>query len=324
MNVTIALAQSCHPADGNVIALVERFAAEAQAEGADLLVFPESLMSRYEAEIGDFLAESQPLDGPFTQAVDAIAARFGLWIVYTMNERNDLEREGETSTSHACIDNKLNVHADAASNTNLDVDARGSADTEANASAHGNTSANSNGDTDANVKHGLPFNTAIVTDNTGVRRGFYRKIHLFDSATTTESERMAASDRLFSPIDTPFGKLGLAICYDLRFPEVARAAALEGCDIMVYPAAWVDGPGKALQWETLLAARAIENEMFVVGVSRADEGYVGNSVVIGPDGTVHVRGDREERLLVAHIDTDDLARMRAAIPVFDHRRPDAY
>ena len=312
MNVTIALAQSCHPANGNVIDLVERFATEAQAEGADLLVFPESLMSRYEAEIGDFRAESQPLDGPFTQAIDAIAARFGLWIVYTMNERNDLEREGETPTSHACIDNKLNVHADAASNTNLDVDARGSAGTEANAIAN------------AHAKRGLPFNTAIVTDNTGVRRGFYRKIHLFDSATTTESERMAASDRLFSPIDTPFGKLGLAICYDLRFPEVARAAALEGCDIMVYPAAWVDGPGKALQWETLLAARAIENEMFVVGVSRADKGYVGNSVVIGPDGTVHVRGDREERLLVARIDTDDLARMRAAIPVFDHRRPDAY
>ena len=72
------------------------------------------------------------------------------------------------------------------------------------------------------------------------------------------------------------------------------------------------------------AYASLPPEMFVVGVSRADEGYVGNSVVIGPDGTVHVRGDREERLLVAHIDTDDLARMRAAIPVFDHRRPDAY
>ena len=262
MKVTIAIAQSCHPADGNVIALVERYAAEAQAKGADLLVFPESLMSRYEAEIGDFLAESEPLDGPFTRAVDTIAARFGVWIVYTMNERNN--------------------------------------------------------------SGGLPFNTAVVTDSDGCRRGFYRKVHLFDSATTTESERMAASDELFSPIDTPFGRLGLAICYDLRFPEVARAAALHGCDIMVYPAAWVDGPGKAHQWETLLAARAIESEFFVVGACRADKGYVGNSVIIGPDGAVHARGGAEECLLCATVDTDDLAKVRAAIPVFDHRRPEVY
>ena len=261
MKYKIAIAQTCHPEDGDVVALVECFAAEAHAKGAELVVFPESLMSRYEADLGDFLAESQPLDGPFTQAVDAIAAKYGIWIVYTMNELNP---------------------------------------------------------------EGKPFNTAIVTDDKGARRGFYRKVHLFDSATTCESERMSASDALFEPIDTPFGKLGMIICYDLRFPEATRAAALAGCDLLVCPAAWVDGPGKAIQWETLLKARAIENEMFVIGSCRADDGYVGHSLAVGPDGAVHASGGEDEALLIALLDTADLDRVRSAIPVFEHRRPKLY
>ena len=261
MEFTVGVAQTCHPADGDVVALVDRFAAQARQRGVDVLVFPESLMSRFEAELGDFLAESQPIGGPFTRAIDAVAAKRGLWIVYTMNELNEGAR---------------------------------------------------------------PFNTAIVTDAAGQRRGVYRKVHLFDSATTCESERMAASDELFDPIETPFGTLGLAICYDLRFPEVARKAALAGCDIMLYPSAWVDGPGKAHQWETLLIARAIENEMFVVGACRADEGYVGTSLVVGPDGSVLARGGASEDLVVAALDTESLARMRTAIPVMQHRRPELY
>lgn len=261
MKFTLGLAQTCHPADGDVVALVDTYAAEAAAKKVDLLVFPESLMSRYEAELGDFLAQSEPVDGPFFQAVNAIAAQYGLWMVYTMNELNPA---------------------------------------------------------------GKPFNTAVVVDSEGVCRGIYRKVHLFDSATTQESERMSASDKLFDPIETSFGKLGIAICYDLRFPEVARRAALMGCDLMVYPAAWVDGPNKRAQWQTLLAARAIENEMFVAGVCRADEGYVGTSCVYGPDGVVRGLAATDEALLVVRLDTADLAQMRQAIPVFDHRRPESY
>ena len=262
MQFTIGLAQTCHPADGNVPELVDAYAQKAHDQGVDLLVFPESLMSRYEAERAAFLAESQPIGGPFTQAIDAIAARYGLWIVYTMNEANP---------------------------------------------------------------EGLPFNTAIISDDNGARAGVYRKVHLFDSATTQESERMAVGNTLFDPIDTPFARLGLGICYDLRFPELARAAALKGCEVMVYPSAWVDGPGKARQWETLIAARAIENGMFAVGVCRADEGYVGCSTVAAPDGTMLVQGEyAKEQLLACEIDTDACARMRTAIPVLEHRRPALY
>lgn len=171
---------------------------------------------------------------------------------------------------------------------------------------------------------GKPFNTAVIADAQGVQRGVYRKAHLFDSAATCESERMAAGECLFDPIDTPFGRIGLAICYDLRFPEVARRAALAGCEVLIIPAAWVDGRLKAEQWKTLLAARAIENELFVAGVGRVDVGCVGQSAVFSPDGVVIAHAGDQETLLTARIDTARIERVRAAIPVFKHRRPELY
>lgn len=262
MKTLIGLAQTIHPEDGNALGVVERYAEDAAARGVQLLVFPESLMSRYEKNVDEFVREAEPIDGAFSQAVDAIAARFGLWIVYTMNEKN--------------------------------------------------------------LGGGKPFNTAVVVDSCGQKRGVYRKVHLFDTDFTQESDRMSAGDAFFEPIDTPFGKLGLAICYDLRFPEQARAAALAGCDLLIYPAAWVDGETKADQWRTLLAARAIENELFVVGVSRADEGYIGQSMVANPRGEVLAKGDTSEELIVCEIDVEERKEVYERMPVFAHRREDVY
>ena len=81
-----------------------------------------------------------------------------------------------------------------------------------------------------------PFNTAVLVDDCGRRRGSYRKTHLFDAGSPAESDRATPGNALFSPVDTPFGKIGLGICYDLRFPELSRAAALAGCDLMMFPA----------------------------------------------------------------------------------------
>lgn len=262
MQTVIGLAQTNHPADGDAIALVERFVAQAKDRGVALLVFPESLMSRYEKSIEAFCREAETPDGPFSRAIDAIAARFGLWIIYTMNELNPTG--------------------------------------------------------------GKPFNTAVIVDDTGRKRGIYRKIHLFDTDFTHESDRMSAGDALFEPIETPFGKLGLGICYDLRFPELARAAALQGCDILVYPAAWVAGNTKAEQWRTLIAARAIENEMFVVGVSRADAGYIGQSAVADPRGILIAQGGVDEELITCTIDVAARKEVYERMPVFAHRRTDVY
>lgn len=171
---------------------------------------------------------------------------------------------------------------------------------------------------------GKPFNTAIVVDNRGVRQGVYRKTHLFDAGDKRESDRMSAGDKLFEPVDTPFGKLGLGICYDLRFPEVARHAALAGCDVMLYPAAWVAGSHKVEQWKTLLAARAIENEMFVAGACCVDEDRIGQSCVFDPMGVELASGGTGEELVTCRIDRGALDIVRQNMPVLDHRRADLY
>ncbi len=261
MKFTLGLAQTCHPEDGDVLNLVDRVAYEAQEARVDLLVFPESLMTRYERDLGDFLAAAEPLDGEFCTAMNKLAAKHGMWIVYTVNELNP---------------------------------------------------------------DGRPFNTVVVVDGRGCMQGVYRKTHLFDTDFTRESDRMGKGDRLFEPIDTPFGKIGLGICYDLRFPETARFAALHGAELMIYPAAWVDGKLKADQWQTLLAARAIENEMFVAGVSRADAGYIGQSCVVDPQGVVIAAGGPGQALVVTRIDTSLIGEVRSRMPVLEHRRPELY
>ena len=264
MAFVLGLAQCCHPEESGVAAVLEmaeQWCAEASLRGVDLLVFPESLMTRYEASKESFAAEAEPLDGPFCAGMNVLAVRYGLWLVYTVNERNDA---------------------------------------------------------------GNPFNTAVLVGSDGVQRGAYRKVHLFDTDFTRESDRMAAGSALFEPVDTPFGRIGLSICYDLRFPEVARYAALHDCQLLINPAAWVDGRLKAEQWRTLLAARAIENEMFVAGLSRVDKGYIGQSAVFGPDGSMLAGGSVREELIMANIDVSVMEEVRASMPVLQHRRPKLY
>ena len=268
MTFRLGLAQCCHPVDGDVLGMVDAWAARAKGEGVDLLVFPESLMTPFDSTVEEFAASAQPIDGPFCSGVDALAAKHGLWVVYTANERN----EG-----------------------------------------------------------GRPFNTAIVVDDAGAKRAVYRKVHLFDTDFVRESDKITAGSALLQPVEAPFGTIGVAICYDLRFPEQARAAALAGADIMLYPAAWVDGPRKVDQWRTLLRARAIENEFFVAGLSRCDRAfgevkrdYAGHSCIFGPLGDELAAASLEEELLVADIDPAQIAQARAAMPVLDHRRPETY
>ena len=268
MSFMLGLAQSGFPADGNVLGMVESYAAAAQEAGVDLLVFPENLMAPRQLDAAGHMRLAEPLDGPFCTAVRACAKRHGLWMVFTMMEENP-------------------------------ADAR-------------------------------PFNTAVACDDTGAVRGTYRKCHLYDAHTVKESDRMSAGDALGTPIVAPFGTFGMAICYDLRFPEVARSLALGGCDLIVFPSAWHDGPHKARHWQTLLAARAIENECFVAGVCHAGSRYVGLSTIYGPLGQTLAQGsaatDREEAeaLVVARIDPAQIAAAREAMPVFEHRRPEAY
>ncbi len=171
---------------------------------------------------------------------------------------------------------------------------------------------------------GNPFNTAVLTTPDGTTLSSYRKVHLFDSDTTQESDRMAAGSKLFEPVWVQGAIVGIGICYDLRFPEVARYAALHGAQLMLYPAAWVAGERKIEQWQTLLRARAIENEMYVAGLSRCDEGYIGHSCIFDPRGDLLASADDSEQLIMATIDSELIDQTRRTLPVFDHRRPELY
>lgn len=169
------------------------------------------------------------------------------------------------------------------------------------------------------------YNTIVVLDENGKFISDYKKTHLFNAYNWQESRDTLAGDSLFVPIKTPVGKIGLGICYDLRFPELARDAALQGAKIMIYPSAWVKGENKFMQWESLLRARAIENEMYVLGCCHySKEHYMGRSTGFAPDGRQLYLGEEREQLLFAEIDIEEIKKVRRNNPVFENRRRDLF
>ena len=107
------------------------------------------------------------------------------------------------------------------------------------------------------------YNTTVVINADGKTEAVYRKTHLYDAFGYMESADYLPGDRLFQPIDTPFGRIGLFVCYEVRFPEVARCQRKYGADIIVMPAAWTRGPLKSHQFRTLVTARAVENTVYL-------------------------------------------------------------
>jgi nitrilase len=169
----------------------------------------------------------------------------------------------------------------------------------------------------------------LVYDNAGRRMARYDKIHLFDVRIEESDENYAESvtiepgDQVVC-VDTPFGKLGLAICYDLRFPELFRALLDKGAEILVVPSAFTAITGRA-HWEILVRARAIENLSYVI--APAQGGYhangretYGDSMVVDPWGMVLNRQLRGAGVVVAEIDVARLRKIRRNFPSTSHRR----
>ena len=170
-------------------------------------------------------------------------------------------------------------------------------------------------------------NTCLVFDDRGERVARYDKMHLFGFAKGEERYDEAATIEAGSrpvALDTPFGRLGLAICYDLRFPELFRR--LGTVDLLVIPAAFTDTTGRA-HWEMLLRARAVENQCYVLASAqggRHPNGRMthGNSMVIDPWGEVLARLDKGEGVAAADLDAHRIAEVRQSLPALRHRRPD--
>jgi predicted amidohydrolase len=173
-----------------------------------------------------------------------------------------------------------------------------------------------------------PFNTALVHAPDGTLVGCYRKIHLFDVAlqdgtSLSESSGTTPGASLFT-FDIGRFRVGLSICYDLRFPELYRELALRGANVLLVPAAFTLHTGKD-HWHTLLCARAIESQCFVVAAAqwgkhpRGRTTY-GHSLVVDPWGTIIAEASEQVGVIAATLDLSYLEQVRAALPSLGNRR----
>ena len=175
---------------------------------------------------------------------------------------------------------------------------------------------------------GKVFNRSLLIDDQGDIVASYDKIHLFDvdiagGESHKESRTVSPGDKLVSH-KTPFGGVGLSICYDLRFPELYRELGIKGAMMIFVPAAFTSRTGEA-HWEVLLRARAIENQVYIiapaqVGIHNKNRRTFGNSMIIGPWGKVIARAPDEETVIIAEIDFDYLGSVRQSIPCLSHKR----
>jgi len=198
------------------------------------------------------------------------------------------------------------------------------------------------------------YNAHLIVNSTGQIVAHYRKIHLFDVDTTggtfRESGHVKAGDKVVV-VDSPIGKLGLAVCYDLRFPELFQSLTKLGAEILLVPSAFTLRTGLA-HWHVLLRARAIENGCYVVAAAQTgvhnpasaivlddvkdgDKGKdtprpgplresFGHAVVCDPWGHVVAEASEGAGLIFAEIDLTKVKTVRAAIPVARHKRPELY
>jgi len=171
--------------------------------------------------------------------------------------------------------------------------------------------------------NGKVYNTATFIDARGNRVGMYRKLHLVPMLD--EDKYLTGGDDA-QVFDATFGKFALGVCYDLRFPELWRHYALAGARLAFLPAEWPQQ--RIAHWRTLLPARAIENQVFMIGCNRVgtskDQTFGGHSMIVNPWGEILVEGDERAALLVAQIDLDLIDQVRQRVPVFRDRRADVY
>lgn len=176
------------------------------------------------------------------------------------------------------------------------------------------------------------FNTSYLFDKTGEIIAKHRKMHLFDidvkdKITFKESDVLTAGDD-FTIADTEFGKIGIGICYDVRFPELARIMVENGALILFYPGAFNMTTGPA-HWELLFRSRALDNQVYCIGVAPAlneNASYhsYGHSIIANPWGEVIAQASEKEELIISEIDLDEIKKIREELPLLKNKRKDLY
>lgn len=179
---------------------------------------------------------------------------------------------------------------------------------------------------------GKVYNTAYIFDRDGKQIGKHRKAHLFDINVKNgqhfkESDTLTSGDHA-TVFDTEFGKMGVMICYDIRFPEFARTMVLDGARMIFVPAAFNMTTGPA-HWELTFRARALDNQIYMLGCAPARDtqaGYIswGHSIVTDPWGKVMKQLDEKEGILIEEIDLDREDQIREQLPLLKHRKSEMY
>ncbi|KAL3434642.1 carbon-nitrogen hydrolase [Aspergillus tetrazonus] len=184
------------------------------------------------------------------------------------------------------------------------------------------------------ASNGRVKNTLIWIDNKGYITQRYQKVHLFDvdikgGPVLKESSSVEKGNEILPPFDTVLGRVGLSICFDLRFPEISLALRRQNAQIITYPSAFTVPTGRA-HWETLLRARAIETQSYVIAAAQAGphnekRRSYGHSMIVNPWGEIVAKlGDeyKEPQIVVANIDLELLGKVRTEMPLL--RRTDIY
>lgn len=177
------------------------------------------------------------------------------------------------------------------------------------------------------------YNSHIVIDNTGSVVSIYRKIHLFDidvagGVQLRESDYTIPGNEICLPVDTPVGKVGLGICYDLRFPEFSLSLTKAGAEILTYPSAFTQTTGMA-HWEPLLRSRATECQCYVIAAAQTGRhnpkrSSYGHAMVVDPWGCVVACCSDGVGMTLAEINLDYIKKIRLEMPVWEHRRTELY
>ena len=168
---------------------------------------------------------------------------------------------------------------------------------------------------------GQPFNTILAIGADGVEIARYHKLHTYDAFAYQESAYVTRGMELPPVIEVEGVKVGIANCYDVRFPELFRSLTDRGADVISLSAAWVSGKGKEMHWEVLTQARAIENVAWLLASGTVGDDSAGLSRVIDPLGNVVASANaHSEELLIATIDPERTRAAREMLPALDNRR----
>ena len=168
------------------------------------------------------------------------------------------------------------------------------------------------------------YDTSFLINKSGKVVSKYRKIHLYDAFGFKESKKMVPGSKIVKPSQTTLGKIGMLICYDLRFPEMSRSLALSGSEILVAPSAWVKGKNKEDHWITINKTRAIENGCYVVAPDQVGNIYCGRSIVVDPFGKILLDMKKRQGIGVVNISSEKIKKTRTVLPLLKNRRSDTY